>query len=438
VPKRSVGDQTDPGGDTFTRPIGTWLAAGLSLAVIGISTQWGVFTVYAAVLLAPMVYVFVRLRGHTPQARTTSDLVGAVLGERFGVFAGLIQLVAYLLLGVKFARVVAVSLLAKFLAGESYVPIAWFTVGSIAAVVAAGVVIYSLSTRGIAWVAAILAMVGMLVYFYVALAVAAMIAAGNEPRDSGISMSTMPNVTHGLVDVLLGVSLVVGFEVVTTINRDVRSAGRSMGLALALTAGCALTVAAAASTRLFGSGQLRSDWPFPVLADAYLGDAGAMWLLVGTLAFGCAGLLMLTFAAVSVARRLAEQLELPLQNGARLAGVVVIMGVLLLVEWLWSGVASSKLGDVGTLLLLAVYVCAAYACARIPKPEPSFGAVAACFFIAVLVAGVVVVPLRDQVAPAEWGLRLGIAAIVLVAAAAIAVKTERQPRTSEAREELLE
>ena len=118
-------------------------------------------------------------------------------------------------------------------------------------------------------------------------------------------------------------------------------------------------------------------------------------MLIGNLAFGCAGLLMLTFAAVRVARRLAEQLELPLQNGARLAGVVVIVGVLLVVEWLWAGVAS-KLGDVGPLLLLAVYACAAYACARIPKPEPSFGAVAARFFIGVLVAGVVVVPLRDR------------------------------------------
>ena len=94
-----------------TRPIGTWVAAGLSLAVIGFATQFGVFTVSAAVLLAPMVYVFARLRGHAPDARTTSDFVGAVLGERFGVFAGLVQLVAYLLLAVKFARTLAVGLL---------------------------------------------------------------------------------------------------------------------------------------------------------------------------------------------------------------------------------------------------------------------------------------------------------------------------------------
>ena len=422
------------------------MGAGLSLAVIGTTTQFGVFTVYGAVLLGPMVYVFARLHGHAPQARTTSDLVGAVLGERLGVFAGLIQLVAYLLLGVEFARLVAlfaVALLEKFVAPESNVPIGWFTVGSIGAVVAAGVVIYLLSTRRIAWVAAILAAVGMLVYFYVALALVALIAAGNEPRDPAFSMPETPHVTYGLVDVLLAVTAVVGFEVVTTINRDVRSVGRSMGLALALTAGCALLVAAALSPRLFRSVHMPSDQPFTLVAHAYLGDAGLTWLLIGNLAFGCAGLLMLTFAAIRVAGRLAEQLEFPLQNGAQLAGVVSIVGVLVIVEWLWAGFASSKLGDVGPLLLLAVYVCAAHACARIPNAGTRSAAEAARIFMWVVVAGVVVVPLRDQNVrdqnvPAEWMLRLGIAAGVLLAAAAIVAKTKRLPRTSEVRDELLE
>jgi hypothetical protein len=94
--KRSVSGQADPGGDSFTRPIGIWVATGLSLAVIGIATQLGVFTAYAVVLLSPMVYVFARLHRQAPDARTTSDIVAAVLGERFGMFAGLIQLVAYL------------------------------------------------------------------------------------------------------------------------------------------------------------------------------------------------------------------------------------------------------------------------------------------------------------------------------------------------------
>jgi ethanolamine permease len=152
------------------------VAAGLSLAVIGVATQFGRLAVFAALLLAPMVYVFSRLRGHAPQARTTSDLVGAVLGERSGVFAGLIQLVAYMLLAAKFARLFAMSMRGTFLAVQANVPSGWFVFGAIAAAVAAGVLIYQLSTRGLAWVAAILAALGMLVHFYLALALVGMIA----------------------------------------------------------------------------------------------------------------------------------------------------------------------------------------------------------------------------------------------------------------------
>ena len=115
MPKRSVSGQADPGGDILTRPIGIWVATGLSLAVTGMTTQLGVFTVYAVVLLSPMVYVFARLHRQAPDARTTSDLLAAVLGERFGVFAGLLQLIAYLVIGAKFARLVAVNLLGQFL-----------------------------------------------------------------------------------------------------------------------------------------------------------------------------------------------------------------------------------------------------------------------------------------------------------------------------------
>jgi hypothetical protein len=276
----------------------------------------------------------------------------------------------------------------------------------------------------------------MLVYFYLALAVVTLIAAGNKPHDVGISMPATPHVNYRLADVLLAVLMVVGFEVVTTVNRDVRSVGRSMGLAFALTAGVAVTVAAALSPRLFRSIHMPSDLQFPLLVGAYLGNAGA-WLLIGNLAFGCAALLMLTFGAVRVAQRLADQFDLQLQDGARLAGVVGIVGVLVIVEWLWAGFAASKLVDVGPLLLLAVYACAAHACARIQSARPRIAAQAARLFVWVLVAGIVVITLaRSRSDPAEWW-PVGIAGGVLMAAAAIAVKTEHLPGTSK-REELLE
>jgi hypothetical protein len=172
------------------------------------------------------------------------------------------------------------------------------------------------------------------------------------------------------------------------------------------------------------------NWKFPWLAAAYLGHAGDNWFLIGRLALMCAGLLMLIFAAVRVARRWADQLTLPLPDRAQLAGVVAIIGALLVVDWLWSGFGYSKLGDAGALLLLAVYVCAAHACARIPHtgPGPRTAAKAARLLIWVVVAGVIGV---------EWPPRLGIAAVVLIVAAAIATRTKRLPRTPKAREELL-
>jgi len=410
------------------------VAAGLSLAVIGTTTQLGVFTVYALVLLSPVVYVFARLHRQAPDARTTSDLLAAVLGERFGVFAGLLQLIAYLVIGAKFARLVAVNLLGQFLSVDPSAPIAWFVVGSIAAVAAAGIVIYQMSARGIAWVAAVLAAVGMLVYFYLALTVVTLLAAGHKPHS--ISMPATPHVNYGPADVLLVASLVVGFEVVTTVNRDVRSVGRSMGLAFALTAGIAVMVAAAVSPKLFRSIPMPSDVQFPSLVDAYLGNAGD-WLLIGNLAFACAALLILTFGAVRVSQRLAEQFDLPAQEGARLAGVVGIVDVLVIVDWLWAGFAAfaSKLDDVGPLLLLAVYACAAHACARMQTAQPRIAAEAARLFVWVLVAGIVVIVLvRSRNDAAGWW-PVGIGGGVLLTAAAIAVKTERLPRTTEAREE---
>jgi len=102
------------------------------------------------------------------------------------------------------------------------------------------------------------------------------------------------------------------------VNRDVRSVGRSMGLAFASTAGIAVMVAAAVSPMLFRSIPMPSDVQFPSLVDAYLGNAGD-WVLIGNLAFACAALLILTFGAVRVSQRLAEQFEPPGARG-RAAG----------------------------------------------------------------------------------------------------------------------
>jgi ethanolamine permease len=420
VPRRSV-DGPVLDGEIVTRPLGTWVAAGLSLAVIGLAAQSGQLAVSAAVLLAPVAYVFGRLHAHEPQAQSTSDLVGALLGARLGVFTGLIQLVAYVLLAVKFARLVGVSLSGTLGVVSARPSSGWVVLAAIAAVVTAGILLQTMSTRGISWVAATLAAAGILVYFYIALAVVTEIAVGNEPRDADIPDSVPPYTAYGLLVVLL----IVGFEVVTTVNRDVRSVSRSMGLALLVTTGCAVAVGAALYHRLWSSVRVDfHDWQFDTLAVGYMGNTGIKLLLVGDLASACAGLLAITLGAAGVAHRLAERFSLAERDRVLVGGVMTIVGALVIIEFGWGGVAT-RLADVGPLLLLAVYVCAAHANARIPCSGLGVAAEAARMFMWVVAAAIVVVPLLETEFRATWAPRLGITAVILVAAGTLVAKSAR-------------
>ncbi len=63
----------------------------------------------AVVTLGPIVWAFGRLHRHSPSAGSTSDLVAKLLGERTGLFTGLLQLAGYLLLAVGIARGLGVA-----------------------------------------------------------------------------------------------------------------------------------------------------------------------------------------------------------------------------------------------------------------------------------------------------------------------------------------
>jgi ethanolamine permease len=125
-------------GDATAGELATWQAAGFSLAVVGIAALSGWPALVAAVILAPMVWVFGRLRQHAPGSLSTSDLVGGAVDERMAVMTGLIQLAAYVLLGAHFARSVGLAALLEVLGPTTTPSHGWLAVYSIAAVAVAG------------------------------------------------------------------------------------------------------------------------------------------------------------------------------------------------------------------------------------------------------------------------------------------------------------
>jgi hypothetical protein len=103
-----------------------WQAAGLSLAAPGVAVTHGSGGLLVAVALAPMVYVFGRLRSHAVTSRSVADLIGAVPGERVGLGAALVQGVGYLLLAFRFARTIGLLVVSELLEDPESVLNTWW------------------------------------------------------------------------------------------------------------------------------------------------------------------------------------------------------------------------------------------------------------------------------------------------------------------------
>ena len=110
----------------FRRAEVGWQAAGLSLAAPGVAVTHGSGGLLVAVALAPMVYVFGRLRSHAVTSRSVADLIGAVPGERVGLGAALVQGVGYLLLAFPFARTIGLLVVSELLEDPESVLNTWW------------------------------------------------------------------------------------------------------------------------------------------------------------------------------------------------------------------------------------------------------------------------------------------------------------------------
>jgi len=116
----------------------------------------------------------------------------------------------------------------------------WWPACSLAAVILAAALTYFCRTWIVVCIAAVVGVAGVLVYFYIALAIAARAAAGSVSQSVNAAMTSQPPLATAALLTTLGLAL-LGVEAVTTLSDRVSSVSRPMGLAIAVTALCATT-----------------------------------------------------------------------------------------------------------------------------------------------------------------------------------------------------
>jgi hypothetical protein len=391
MPKRTVSETQDTG---YFVPgiLPTWRAAGLSLAVAGTAVFNGVGALGAVLIAAVVIYALERLHRHAPHAPSTSDLVGSTLGPPAARLTGMIQLIAYAVM----AAGVAVSLggLSFYHSADPASAMAswWWPALSVAFVVLAATLVAVLPTRTIGAVAAVLAAVGLLVYFYVGLAIIAKVLSGTARLDIG--PQSFPSALVTLATVIpLGLGL-VGFEVASAANSRLQSVSRPLGLALAAVAVCTVTLLVAVNVAAAGGFQYQAS-SFSSIAVEMFGYPSRFWLLAGPVPLSCAAVLALLWAATRVAGRLFGD------GVATSTLVAVTVAVVAVVLCRYQRDVSGLLAGVAALLLLAVYILVAEANSRV-SGTPAAVQVPRAVMLATATC-VVFIPLRARdFTPAAW------------------------------------
>jgi hypothetical protein len=394
----------------------TWQAAGLSLAVMVGHVYNGFGALVFGFVSIGVIWTLDRLHRHSPKARSTADLIASVPGAAPTRAITVIQYVAYVLIGTHVANGAASFALVFMIDPDATVSQWspwWGALLAVAATAVAAVLVGVLSTRLLAILATGIATFGLLVFFYVALAVIARVASGTEPIVPMMGMGAAPGAAD-LGPAALVVSLAIGFavfEIPTVVNERLTSVGRPLGYAVVLVTLCAAVswVAADIGTK----GEFFYDAANLVeIAVEMFGEAGHVWLLAATVAQGVAALLVLVWGATRVIRSSVADRPLPL------AFTAVMMAVLVLAIASGWGDLGTKLWGVAGILLFVVYLAAAQANSCID--DSNTGAWALLAFMGLTLA---VVVFLIGVAQGWWA--VGIAAVVVAAAAAWAVRSGR-------------
>jgi hypothetical protein len=417
MPKKLASDSVVFGAAPEVAPIRSWQIAALSFAACGAAMHSGVGALVAMPVVATVIWALARLHRHAPSVPSTCDLVGSTLGVRAAGTAAVVQLVAYALLAVAAAR--TVGLLG--LSGQSDLTAAmsgwWWPALSVAAIATTGVLVWSLPTRVVAMLVAVLAAAGLLVYFYLALAVLAKVLSGTAAVQIGSpAWTSVP--AGGTIIIFLGLAT-VAFEAPTTAADQLRSVAVPLGWSVG--AAGAIAALLLVATNLGAAGGFRLDaTDFGLIVPDMFGHSGFVWVIMGGAALWAAALLALTWAVLRVARRLTGE------ETATTMATLALLAILTVALCRNSG-TSDKL--VAAMLLVVLYVFVAEANSRLPGAET---AARMCRVLwPVLLVVVVLFPLRDAefAASALWpvvitALVVGIAASL----SAIALRQGPPPR----------
>lgn len=421
MPKKPLRPPAPPESGPNGPLLGTWQAAGLSVAVIASAAADGLGALLGAVTVIPVIYALTRLRAYAPHARSTAELIGATLGPRAGFAAGAIQLLAYLALAAKFAGALGAVVLVDFSSGDDPAKVVlWLPACALVAALAVGAVVCWVTTRVVASVVTLLVVAGLLVYVYLAVAVTARVAAGSDAVVIGTA-ATPSQLSGQLVGFGLGM---VGVELVTARAARIARPGRSMSLAVAVVIGAAVILWVGDHQGVAGPWRWNAKFLTEAVPEFYA-DAGWTWMAVAGVALTAAAALASGWAAVRVAAGLAAAREATPNTGLRVAvvGLVAAMAATLSAHGM-RGIATVVFGA-AALLLILLYVFATEANSRIP------GDSLVAWWVRLIVPALAVVLVVKPVVDAHFAVvevATVIATMLGACAASVAASLSRAPR----------
>lgn len=413
---RKMVDGQVEAGEVFTgSTLPMWQVTGLSLAVIAGQVSRGAGVLVFGLVAIGVIWTLHRLRVRAPQSRTTADLIASVPGAAPARAIKVIQFTAYALIGA-YAATIPMSLMIMT-DTDTTLPEWSGPALTVTVVAVVAVLVSALPTKLLAPVATVLAALSMMVFFCVALAVIAKMASGTATAIPPMEFGPTAAMTEwGPAALLVSLAIpFVGFEIPTTVSDRLRSVRRPLGIAIALVAVCAITLWVA--TNMATAGEFRYNAAdFAIVFTDMFGESSGIWLIIALIGHALAAVLVLMWGATRVVRSAVGDSPLPL---VMTAVVMAVLALAVSIGWRDSG---TKIWGVAGVLLLVVYVAAAQANLRIDDSTTAWA-----WFAGMGIALAVVVFLYG-VSEGWWPML--IAAVIVAAAAAWAVKSEPVSRES--------